>query len=192
MAQSSSYTPIQVYRSETPDAEPSAGNLAVGELAVNIADGKIFTKNTAGEIVELTGASSHVHTVDQITNLTTEIETTVETEVTNQFATIERPEVITLATSSDLLAAWEGDVVSCTAQLTITVQPNSTIALPTGYIAHFHHTSGTDGDVVTIAAGGGVTINTAEGLTTRKSGSAITLIKLDTDTWALIGDLVLA
>lgn len=44
------YTPIQLYSSSTPAAVPTAGNLATGELAINIADGKLFYKNSGGVV----------------------------------------------------------------------------------------------------------------------------------------------
>lgn len=46
------YTPIQLYRSTTSGAVPSAGNLNPGELALNInnADMAIYTKNASGTV----------------------------------------------------------------------------------------------------------------------------------------------
>jgi hypothetical protein len=41
------YTPIQLYYSTTGGATPTAGNLANGELALNITDGKLFYKDGA-------------------------------------------------------------------------------------------------------------------------------------------------
>lgn len=43
--------------SATPGEEPVAGDLEVAELAVNTADGKIFTKHTDDSIVEIAGSS---------------------------------------------------------------------------------------------------------------------------------------
>lgn len=48
-------TVVQVKRSETTGAEPTAGDLAVGELAINMADKKIFSKKSDGEVVTLGG-----------------------------------------------------------------------------------------------------------------------------------------
>lgn len=45
--------PIQIKRSSTASAVPSAGSLLVGELAVNLADRKLFTKNGGGTVVLL-------------------------------------------------------------------------------------------------------------------------------------------
>ena len=48
-------TVVQIKRSETTGAEPVAGDLAVGELAVNLVDKKIFSKKTDGTVVALGG-----------------------------------------------------------------------------------------------------------------------------------------
>ena len=44
---------IQIKRSSTAAAVPTSGNLAVGELALNLADRKIYTKNASNIVVEL-------------------------------------------------------------------------------------------------------------------------------------------
>jgi hypothetical protein len=49
MAQSG-YTPIQLYYSSTTTNAPTAGNLASGELAINITDGKLFYKDNANAV----------------------------------------------------------------------------------------------------------------------------------------------
>lgn len=49
---------IQIKRSSTGSDTPSASDLAVGELAVNTADAKLFTKHTDGSIVGLSGIAS--------------------------------------------------------------------------------------------------------------------------------------
>lgn len=51
------YTPIQLYYSTTAAATPSAGNLANGELAVNITDGKLFYKDNGGVVRVLATAA---------------------------------------------------------------------------------------------------------------------------------------
>jgi hypothetical protein len=43
-------------RSSTTGATPSSGSLSAGELAINTADGKLFTKKDDGTVVEI-GAS---------------------------------------------------------------------------------------------------------------------------------------
>lgn len=49
MAQTN-YTPIQLYYSTTAAAVPTSGNLASGELAINITDEKLYFKNAAGTV----------------------------------------------------------------------------------------------------------------------------------------------
>lgn len=46
------YTPIQLYRTTTAGAAPTSGNLAAGELAINIADADmaIYAKNNTGTV----------------------------------------------------------------------------------------------------------------------------------------------
>jgi hypothetical protein len=43
---------IQIKRSSTAAAVPTSGNLAVGELALNLADKKLYTKDAANNIVQ--------------------------------------------------------------------------------------------------------------------------------------------
>jgi len=50
-------TVIALKKSSTPSAVPS--NLANGELAINYADGKLFYKNTAGYIAEISGSGNN-------------------------------------------------------------------------------------------------------------------------------------
>ena len=51
-------TVIKPKRSETSLAVPTTGQLAVGELAMNVADGKFFTKTSGGTVKEMGGAGS--------------------------------------------------------------------------------------------------------------------------------------
>jgi hypothetical protein len=55
----SGYTPLQLYHSTTPSAEPAAGNLVTGELALNVADGYLFYKNVSGVVENLAGLSGY-------------------------------------------------------------------------------------------------------------------------------------
>jgi len=59
-------TVIKPKRSEVAASIPTTGQLEVGEIAINLPDGKIFSKNTAGNVVELGGAGAI--TLQQITN----------------------------------------------------------------------------------------------------------------------------
>ena len=57
MAQSG-FTPIQLYYSSTSTNIPSAGNLAYGELAINIADGKLYFKNSSNVVTKIADAAT--------------------------------------------------------------------------------------------------------------------------------------
>jgi hypothetical protein len=57
MAQTN-YTPIQLYYSTTAAAVPTSGNLASGELAINITDEKLYFKNAAGTVKLLASNST--------------------------------------------------------------------------------------------------------------------------------------
>ena len=60
-------TVIKPKRSETALAVPSAGALAVGELAMNVTEGKFYTKTSGGTVKEMGGAGS-VTLNDVVTN----------------------------------------------------------------------------------------------------------------------------
>jgi hypothetical protein len=44
------FTPIQLYRTSTASATPTAGNLADGELAINLTDERLYFKNASGTV----------------------------------------------------------------------------------------------------------------------------------------------
>jgi hypothetical protein len=69
MAQTN-YTPISLYYSTTAAAVPTAGNLANGELGLNIADMKLYAKNSAG-VVTLLASNASTTGVDSISFGTT-------------------------------------------------------------------------------------------------------------------------
>lgn len=50
-------TTIKIKNSSTTGSVPAAGNLVQGELAINLADRKIFSKTAGGTVVELSGGA---------------------------------------------------------------------------------------------------------------------------------------
>lgn len=48
-------TPIQLYYSTTAAATPSVANLLTAELAVNVTDKKVYTKDGSGSLITLVG-----------------------------------------------------------------------------------------------------------------------------------------
>jgi hypothetical protein len=69
--------------------------------------------------------------------------------------------------------------------ITLTVPTNASVAYPTGAQVHLYNKGAGQ---VTVVGDTGVTVNSSNGLKLRVSYSLATLIKLDTDTWVLIGD----
>jgi len=59
-------TVIKPKRSAVPASVPTAGNLEIGELAMNIPDGKFYTKQADGTIKEMGGAGAV--TLQAVTN----------------------------------------------------------------------------------------------------------------------------
>jgi len=70
--------------------------------------------------------------------------------------------------------------------VTVTIPPNSSVAYPTGTKIDL---LAKGAGQVTVAAGSGVTVNSAQSLKLRAQWSAASAIKLATDTWVLVGDL---
>ena len=62
-------TIIQLKRSETANAVPLAGQIAVGELAVNLADGTLYSKKTDGSIIEVGGYNPEFFTIPETIDL---------------------------------------------------------------------------------------------------------------------------
>ena len=59
-------TVIKPKRSAVPASIPTSGQLEIGELAINIPDGKLYTKDSTGTIRELGGAGAT--TLQAVTN----------------------------------------------------------------------------------------------------------------------------
>jgi len=51
-------TVIKIKRSETPSQIPGSGALEAGELAMNVTDGKFYTKTSGGVVKEVGGGGS--------------------------------------------------------------------------------------------------------------------------------------
>jgi hypothetical protein len=60
------FTPIQLYRTTTASAAPTAGNLADGELAINLTDERLYFKNAAGVVKLLASNTGALGTVTSV------------------------------------------------------------------------------------------------------------------------------
>ena len=175
----SGYTPIQLYYSTTTSNTPSAGNLANGELAINITDGKLFYKDNLGAVQTIASTAS-VTNVSSIsfgsTGLTPSTATTGAVTVAGTLATTNGGTGLTSFTSGGAVYA------SSTSALTTGTLPiasggtNSTAtptagAVPYGTGTAFAFTSaGTSGQVLTSNGSSAPTWATpSSGITTGKA-----------------------
>ena len=114
-------TTIVTKNSSTAAAAPSAGSLTQGELAVNVTDKKLYTKNSSGSVVELTGAkldAAQSFTAAQrgaISALTDGSTITPDFAVANNFSvtlggnrTLANPSNLTAGQSGSIFIAQDG------------------------------------------------------------------------------------
>lgn len=184
MAQSSDYTPIVVYHSNTADTAPAPADMQEGELAINIPDKKIYTKDDGNNIVEITNSGDHTHIAGDITDFSE----AVEGLITSLTIAANRPTVTTQAgTAYTIDSEDETSIIRFTSDsaVTVTVPSNATEALEVGYIVHLHQEGA---GTVTVEGEAGVTVNAGSSLSSRNQYSALSLFKLATDTWVVVGD----
>ena len=62
--------PIRPKRSTVAGEVPQASDLAVGEVAINTADGKLFTKHADETVKEISGGSGEGGAVDSVNGKT--------------------------------------------------------------------------------------------------------------------------
>lgn len=146
MAQSG-YTPIQLYRTTTASAAPTAGNLADGELAINTTDGKLFYKDNLGA-VQLLASKTSTTNVSSISFGTTGL--TPNTATTG---------AVTVA--GTLAVANGGTNASATPTA-------GAVAYGTG-TAYAFTSAGSSGQVLTSNGAGAPTWQTSSGISTGKS-----------------------
>lgn len=87
--------------------------------------------------------------------------------------------------ASQAINALIGNMVAVTAATTITVPTNATVAISVGSRIDFLQTTAGQ---LTLVGAAGVTINSSNGLKTRAQWSALSLLKIGTDTWVVFGD----
>jgi len=185
MAQTN-YTPIQLYYSTTASAVPLAANLASGELAINITDGKLYYKNNSG-VVTLFGSSSNVSTVSfGTTGLTPSTATGGAITVAGTLITSNGGTGLSSFASGDIMYYTSGTVMSKltigTAGQILTVNSGATApqwSTLTG-VAVTTFSAGSTGFTPSTATSGAITLagtlattNGGTGLTSFTSGGAV-------------------
>ena len=62
-------TTVQHKRSETSGSAPGAESILTGEIAINLADGKMYSKNSSGSVVQLLSYDADLFTVPETVDL---------------------------------------------------------------------------------------------------------------------------
>lgn len=158
--------PILLKRNSTTEAIPAAGSLTAGELAVNTADGKVFTKLSNGWVVPV-GPSFRS----------------------------ERPLYTGSATPFDLTANI-GQVVRVTpavygsfstATAIINLPTHAAAAIPIGAM---YYLSQVGSGTVRVVPDSGVVLRAFDGDTLSGLAASAFLVKINTNTWTLTGQCV--
>jgi hypothetical protein len=115
------FTPISLYFSSTAAAVPTSGNLANGELALNIADMKLYAKNSAG-VVTLLASNASTTGVDSLsfgsTGLTPSTATTGAITVAGTLATTNGGTGLSSFTANRVLYTSSTSAIGQSANLT--------------------------------------------------------------------------
>lgn len=209
------YTPIQLYRTTTASAAPSAGNLADGELAINLTDKKLYAKDAGGNVFLLAseaGTTGTVSTVSvatangfagSVANATTTPAITVTTSV-NGIVKGNGTALSAASAGTDYVAPGgalgtpsSGTLSNCTVDGTtsvgfLSIPQNSQSAAYTTVLADsgkciFHPSTDANARTFTIAANGSVAYPIGTVIQFCNMTSQVVTIAINTDTMYLAG-----
>jgi hypothetical protein len=176
-------TPIKIKNSVTPGAVPTTGDLIVAELAVNLADGQLYTRDDQNNIRPLGGR------VDIYGNIIFDESVTINGDLIINAGIIIRPVVTTDTTTARTITAADENVIllfTNAGAITVTVPEDATEDLPIGFLCHLYQMGAGQ---VTIAEDGIATANASIGLKTRTQYSSLTIVKVAADTYNIVGDM---
>ena len=158
------FTPIITYHSTTPAAVPSNANLSPGELALNIADMKLYCENSSGVVTLLASAAGSAGDVvgpsSATDNAVVRFDLTTGKLVQNSGVTIDDSNNLTLPGQADLRFADSDSSNWVAFQAPATIASNVTWTLP--------NADGTNGQVLSTNGSGTLSWGAA-GISTGKA-----------------------
>jgi hypothetical protein len=119
-------TTIVTKNSSTASAVPSSGSLTQGELAVNVTDKKLYTKDSGGTVVELTGLKSS----DIGVSVQAYDADTAKTDVTQSFTRAQRGAINALTDGATITPDF-----AVANNFSVTLGGNRTLANPSNLTA---------------------------------------------------------
>jgi hypothetical protein len=174
------YTPIQLYRSTTASAVPLAANLAAGELALNIVDGKLYYNDSGTvKLLASNAATTNVSTISfGTTGLTPATATSGAVTVAGTLATANGGTNLTSFTSGGAMYATSSSALT-TGTLPVTAGGTGLATITAGRILFGAGTSaiGNSANLFWDSANGRFGVNTATpAVTTELVGTDAMLI----------------
>ena len=158
MPQAGDFTAVQVYRTHTAGVVPGVSDLKEGEIAINTADGKIYTRNNMSQVVQL-GSSPQ--------------------DVQNAINAMLRPSVTTDDTTARTITAEdENTLILFTSGSAITVTVPDGNALPDGFVCHLHQQGAGS---ITVSPNGSATVDSSLSLASGVQFGALSLMKVGDD-----------
>jgi len=155
MAQSG-YTPIAIYHSSTANSAPTSANLVSGELAINLADGKLFYKDSNG-VVRILATSNTANGV--FTNVTITGTATVNNAViSNSVITTGNTVNFTSSNATILSGNVTANLVSSNATITGGTISNVSLTLDSINNTPIGNTVASTGRFTTIAASNSIVV----------------------------------
>lgn len=111
----------------------------------------------------------------------------VPATIASRISALENPSLVTVTTGKTLALTDAGTIQKTTAAATITIPPNSSVDFPISTQISIISLTASD---VAVAAGSGVTIRSKDAkLKIDGQYTSVSLLKIDTDEWLLVGAL---
>jgi len=180
--------------SELDPADPLVGTeiVAVSQLDTGVLRSK---KTTVADIAALAGTggggTGGASSADQVSfdGSVSGLSSTNVQQAIDEVASRITPAVITTADASFTPTASDSNTVfrfTSPSAVSVTLPDDSSVNFPVGSVIQFRQAG--DGKV-TISPGAGVTLNSAETMSSRKKGSTIAAMKVASNEWDVTGDL---